>query len=100
MKLNMTIKQYLEVDWRDLNKFLTERFSFDEEYEFVAAEEVGNDSKTSIDVEPKLDKYDKNHIKEVLKTKKWECYQTRSLLCYLCEQKEIPAGNYLIDVSW
>lgn len=100
MKLNMMIKQYLEVDWIELDKFLTERFSFNPGYEFVAAEEVGNDTKTSLNVEPELNKWDREEIKKVLETKKWECYQTRTLLCYLCEKGEIPAGNYLISVSW
>ncbi|KKL86839.1 hypothetical protein LCGC14_1940680 [marine sediment metagenome] len=100
MKLKFMLKQYLEVNYGDLDKFLTERFSFDEEYEFVAAEEVGNDSKTSINVEPELSKWDREHIEKVLETKKWECCQTRILLCYLCEQGEIPAGEYLISVSW
>ena len=100
MRLKKATKKYMEVDWQDLNEFLTERFGFDEEYEFVAAEEVGNDSKTSINVEPELSKWDREHIEKVLETKKWECYQTRILLCYLCEQGEIPAGEYLISVSW
>jgi hypothetical protein len=101
MKLKMAITQYLEVDYGDLDRFLTERFAFKEPYEFVAAEEVGNDTKTSLNVEPELkNKWDKEEIEKVLETKKWECYQTRTLLCYLCEKGEISAGTYLISVSW
>ncbi len=93
-------KTYIEVDYGNLDEFLTERFGLNEEYEFVAAEEVGNDSSTTLNVEPKLDKYAKEDVEEVLKTKKWKCYRTRALLCYLCEKGEIPAGKYLISVSW
>lgn len=100
MKLKTNIKQYIEVNYGDLDEFLTKRFSFDPKYEFVAAEEMGNDSEKSIIVEAELDKWDKKHIEEILKTKKWEHYETGTLLCYLCEQGEIPAGNYLISICW
>ena len=100
MKLKFMLKQYLEVNYGDLDKFLTERFSFDPRYEFVAAEEMGNDSEKRIDVDPELDEWDKKRMEEVLETKKWECYETGTLLDYLCEKGEIPAGTYLISVCW
>ncbi len=100
MKLKMTTREYIEVNYGDLDEFLTERFSFDPRYEFVAAEEMSNDSEKSITVEPELDKYDKEEMREILETKKWKCCQTSTLLCYLCEKGEIPAGDYLISVSW
>ncbi|KKN34066.1 hypothetical protein LCGC14_0797370 [marine sediment metagenome] len=100
MKLKITTKKYLEVSCWDLDEFLTERFSFDPKYEFVAAEEMSNDSEKSITVEPELDKWDEEEMEKVLEIKKWDCHETGMLLCYLCKKGEIPAGNYLISVSW
>ena len=101
MELKTTLKQHIEVDHGDLDSFLTERFGFDSKYEFTIAESMSYDSKKNIRVDPELlDEQDREYIKEVLETKKWKRCQTEALLCYLCENREIPAGNYLISVWW
>ena len=99
MELKHKISTYIEVDHSDLDDFLTNRFDFDPDYEFVTAEEINDDLEKVIIVEPKLDRRDRKDMEEMLKTKEWECYQTRVMLCYLCQKGEIPAGKYLISVS-
>ena len=102
MELKINTETVRTVDYGDLDAFLTERFGFvDEHYEFIAAEEMSNDSSKIINVDKKeFSKWDKKDLERALTTKKWECHDTWLLLCYLCKLGEIPEGKYVIEVSW
>jgi len=99
LKINSFVAHH--VDYSDLDDFLTERLGLEEPYEFVAAEEMGNDSaKTMHIVKEELDEWDKKELNKMLETKKWGCYNTHLLLQHLCNLDEIPEGEYVIEVSW
>ncbi len=89
------------VDCFDLDRFLTKRFEFEEAYEFVAAEVMGNDSVKSLNVNKReLGSWDNKDLETMISTKKWKKYETVLLLCYLCKLDEIPEGRYMIEVCW
>jgi len=101
MKLKYTIESIIRVDYHDLDDFITKRFKLEEPYEFAAIEEMPNDLVKSINVcKEEFDKYDQKYIDAVVKDKRPKLYGTRKILCHLCNLGEIPAGEYLIDVSW
>ena len=100
MGLKYKMKSVLQVDYYDLDKFLTERFGFDNEpYQVVAAEELSRNMVKSIDVNKKeFNAWDQEELDEILTTKEWGTFNTGLLLCHLCNLGEIPEGEYLIDV--
>ena len=73
------------------------------DYELIALEEVGSlqgAADWEINVQPRLpDKYCEKVIEDV-KNKKPKQWGTRTILNYLCYHGVIPAGDYIIDVSW
>jgi hypothetical protein len=92
--------EVIEVDYSDLND-LVHRVYGNKDYEFVADEEMNNDStKLYRDVgregvdsyeEEKLEKFKKGGI---------ETYITRTLLEDMCRSGHLEPGNYLISVCW
>lgn len=64
-------------------------------------QECGNDIHLTFTVETgqNTDKYEKAAIKRLLDGKN-ETYMLGILLNDMCDKDIIPAGNYLIDISW
>lgn len=99
LKIESRMAHY--VNYNDLDSFLTKRFGFEERYEFIAAEEMSNDSAKTMHIcKEDISKWDKEELEEMLKTKKWGHYNTHLLLQHLCNLDEIPEGRYVIKVSW
>ena len=93
-------KTYIEVDYDDLNREVTAAFG--QPYEFVADQEVGNDSThtfAGIDGAPIDNDYDRRKFEEFRITGRGT-YLARILLNELCRLGRIGPGDYLIKVSW
>jgi hypothetical protein len=88
-------KSYIEVDYKELEKFVHEVYPQFSEYSFVANEECGNDSQHSFRVDGKISEYDK----QMFENAKWGP-ANYILLNKLCEDGHISPGEYLIKVSW
>lgn len=75
------------------------------DYEFVAAEEASNDSFHEFVVEPitnegcspGFDMY--QVVKDDLLSGGW-IYRTEDVLCILCTDGHIEAGEYIVRVAW
>lgn len=91
------------------NVFLFEYNEFDnlvsdvygQEYDFVADEELSNDSvRFYRDITGKeIDDYDRKKVETFRETGEGS-FLSRSLLEDLCSQGKIEPGNYLVSVSW
>lgn len=85
---------YFEMRYDEVDELISEAYGID--FEFVPCEEAGNDSQHTFSVEPKpLGEYNRSKLER----KNYD-FMTRSLLCDLCHQDKIDAGNYLVKVSW
>lgn len=85
---------YIEMDYDELDKLISDAYGIN--YEFVAFEEAHNDSSHTFLVEAEsLDEYNQSKLNG-----KDFHFMARSLLCDLCHQGKIEAGNYLINVCW
>ena len=119
MELKHNVMTYIQVEYHDLDDFLTEYFSFPrekrpsdeyrpepkdgiyrEEFEFVAIEEANNDSAYTYQITGDLYDWDAKDIQEMLAVKKFDSYCTRTVLDYLASIDVILKGTYLINVSW
>ena len=93
-------RPYFVLQYRELEELIKEFYG--QEYEFVAKEELGNDSSKTFFVESDapLDSWDAEDIEKFKKTGKIGNCRTHALLDDMAAQKFIPPGNYLIEVSW
>jgi hypothetical protein len=110
-----------KVDYKELEKLVHETYGFEPEmpkwtqnrpefkdnksllewpYSFVAIEQCGNDSSHEFYVDGKLDDSDQEELDEWVESggKKW--IFNSAVLNDLCKQGIIPAGNYIVRVSW
>lgn len=120
MNLKYNIETYIQVEYHDLDDFITWYFSFEREkesmdkfreepkdgiylkrFEFVAIEEANNDSAYTYHVTGDKDyDWDEKEMKEMMEAKDFDNYSTRRILDYLASKDVIPKGTYLINVSW
>lgn len=85
---------YIEMDYDEVDRIISDAYGIN--YEFVAFEEAHNDSSHTFLVEAEaLNEYDQSNL-----DRKDFRFMTQSLLCDLCHQGKIEAGNYLINVCW
>jgi len=99
--MNFTTKTINKLDYNDLDKEITaflksknySEKNFDKyDYECVAENEWGNYQSHSFDVEPEdPDQDEKQDIKGL---------GTGEILNWMCFDKIIPPGEYLVDVFW
>lgn len=83
--------------WR-LNEFIAAVYGLDE---FEGHLEATNDSCHDINVTGKpLGRWDRATVDEAIRQKGCEYYSLGRVLDDLCNLGHIPAGNYLIDISW
>lgn len=60
-----------------------------------------NDTDYSIDVRKKtIGDYDKDRLEKIIKSKFAEDYDLNLLMTELCNRDVIPAGKYVVRVSW
>jgi hypothetical protein len=99
----ITTSSYHKIEYGDFESIV--QAVYDQEYEFVADVECGNDSEHSFTDVTKgsLDKYgpyDRQTLEEFKSIGKYGYGTARILLNDLVDQELIPEGNYLITVSW
>jgi len=97
-----TIKQelYYVLDYSELETIIQNHFNRPD-YELLATQEWSNgSSKTFLLTDKPLDKWDTDRVTKFASGEGDGEYSLRALMCKLVIDGEIPAGNYLIDVSW
>lgn len=103
MSLTIQQKTILNVDSYDFETFVHEIYP-NCQYEFQADMECGNDTQHSFDGIDGTNgvlgwKWDEPKI-EQFKRGEWIGYFTRVILEDLCRNGHIPAGDYLISISY
>lgn len=94
---------YNVMDYQEFDALVNEHIlSANGKYEFIAEEELANDSSHSYTVEPmdmSDDSFDKKFtLPDILAGKL--IYRAGSIMNYLCHLGVIEPGNYLIEVFW
>lgn len=94
----------IEVEYNDLDdqitKFLNEKgikwkHPKDARFECIAEEEWGNDESHALDVDGKVDDYDK---KEILAGEL--SWKTAAILNWMASEGVVPKGTYKVDICW
>ena len=97
--LRMTTEVANYVDYFDLEKFVKERYGH--VIDIVAMEECSNDSSFTYYVEDgPVDEYIFQESAAWIMDGRFWPYGTGHILNQLCTDGYIPAGNYIINVSW
>jgi putative NADH-flavin reductase len=96
-ELKMKTKVIHEVDVFDLEAFVKEVYGIN--VEIVAMQEASNDSSLSFSVESAIEDYFLDTLDEIMSTG-YSCFGTGTLLNKLCLDGHIPAGEYLVKISW
>lgn len=96
-----TIKKVVfEVNYGDLERAIQEHFDFIE-YSICAAEEVGNDSALTFNIDAKpLDEWELKDLEEMKKSNGNKGWRTHLLMQAMCIDGVIEPGEYLIQISW
>lgn len=94
-----SIQTFISVDYNDIDNLITSFFGQEVKngYECVPYQEWSNDSKQSFDIDG--NEFDQVTINKAYEGR-WEHYAIRDYLQYMCYKKAIPAGEYLITISW
>lgn len=101
--MKFTTKTIRSVNYNDLDEsiseFLKEKGAKTSEFEIVAYEELGNDSAQTFNV----GKYDwavpsEGDKQEILDGKLH--WRTGKILEWMCSEEKIPAGDYVVEISW
>jgi hypothetical protein len=72
----------------------------DRPYSFSATEECGNDVSIEFSVRAVLSDYEREQISEFKATNGRSWISNATLMDALCVEGVIPAGNYVVSVSW
>jgi hypothetical protein len=96
-KLKAEKKVMFKVEESDLTRFVQE--VYDENYEFVAVEECGNDSSHTFRVTGVINKYDETDAKKI-RDGDIPIYSNGLLLDVLCADGYIEPGEYVVEVCW
>lgn len=97
-KLKSVTKTVINVNYSDLNKFITEVYGKD--FEFAVDVESSNDVSHSYTVKKEeLTEWNRKHIDNFIATGRYG-YITRSLLIDMANKGLIEEGDYIVDVSW
>jgi hypothetical protein len=98
-QLKMTTQTVTTVDYNDLETFIHDVTG--QKYEIVPSEEWENDSQHRKHVDGKLMDHDKKDWESFKKGKaSTKCFILQSILDGLCAEGFLPAGDYLVTVSW
>ena len=98
----MTLKYVTEtinkVEVGDLEEFIREQT--DHTYEIVPNEEWGNDEQHEIIVDGHLDEWGIKNWDSFKTTGVEHRYRLRTIMNGLCADGKLPAGIYVVNVSW
>lgn len=101
--MKITTKTIHSVNYNDfdeaISEFLKEKGATETSFEIVAYEELGNDSAQTFDI----GKYDwavpnEEDKAEILNGTLH--YRTGDILEWMCAEGKIPAGDYVVEISW
>jgi hypothetical protein len=95
LKISTELTHYVE--YHDLDAFIAQIYGF--EYTVTAAEECGNDTSLSFNVDGSIQPWDEEDFAK-LKNHDWVPYRTGMILNFLARDKHIPTGMYVVNVSW
>jgi hypothetical protein len=90
---------YNEIDYRELEELIKTQYNLDD-FQII---ESPNDSSHTFSIDGILlgdGKYDSARVTEKITHKYCEIWAISYLLNDLCRKGVIPAGNYLVNVSW
>jgi hypothetical protein len=96
-KLKAEKKVMFKVEEGDLTRFVQQ--VYDENYEFVAVEECGNDSSHTFSVTGIINEYDAGAAKTI-RNGEVPTYRNGLLLDVLCADGYIEPGEYVVEVCW
>lgn len=96
---NAKIQQVIQVDYSDVEIAIQQEYGR-EDYSLPADMECGNDiAQTMFISKEELDECDTDDIQDFKDRKKHQ-WMTRLLMQDMCNRDLIPAGDYVISVSW
>lgn len=96
MQLKIEERKAFFVDYGDLDAFINHHYpNLKNKFEFVADEEMNNDSEKEINITGEVDKRDEKQIQEGE-----GMYMTGGLLNDACRRGLIEKGTYVIQVCW
>lgn len=91
-------KLVIEVDYRDLERFIAEEYGLDE---FCAIEESPNDSTHQYNVsKEEIDEYNQKRIDKIIKHKSSAHWELGVILIDLCNKDKLEEGDYIMEVCW
>lgn len=94
----MKKKTIIEIDYNELEQLVYDKLGF-KQYDFVCAQECGNDSSHSFVVDGKISKWDKENLDKWAEGKDM-AYGNQTVLNALCAKGFIEAGEYIVSVYW
>ncbi len=82
-----------------LDKFVSQAYGRDKDFQLC---EAANDTEYYFEVKEKeeIDKLDKPSLEEIFKSNEVPIYDLHVLLQDMVNKDMLPAGNYLVRVSW
>lgn len=90
-------KVMISVEYHDLEKFIQDELNLPE-YDFIADEELNNDTTWTAKVEPI--EMNSKELCDIVRGKETTMYKTRNLLDQLCFEGLLEAGEYAVDICW
>lgn len=101
MELKHTKKTIIEVDYRDLEEFVKEKYPQIKDYSFVATELCENDSDHTFSVKHQdIREFEKKVIESIRNTGHIQPYENHGILNMLLQDGYIEEGEYLVNVCW
>jgi hypothetical protein len=92
-----TTETVIRCDYKEIERIVQKHYKV-KNWSIVADQECNNDSSLSFSVRCKLDKYDKERVKDFKKDD--DTFMSNALLDNLCFLGLIPEGEYIVDVMW
>jgi hypothetical protein len=84
------------VHYGDLENFIAETYGV--VYYLIAEEECGNDTSISVEINDEMSEWDLKNFNNFLKTGSGA--RVRVVLSGMVKAGHIPAGHYVIEISW
>jgi hypothetical protein len=97
--LNMRPVQVFEVDYGDLELFITDSFDLKSQFSIPADQESGNDTTISLNVDPRLGEYSRQRVAAYVASES-SVFVLGDMMDYLCAYGRISPGKYIINISW
>ena len=94
--LKIEKKVMIKCDYHDLNEFIKNELKLPQ-FEFIADEELNNDSTWTTNVRP--EEMDYKEFIAILRGGS-TMYQSGALMNQLCFEGKLEAGEYAVDICW